>query len=396
MVEEEELQGEEKIKVMIEALKSSQLFVRSTATEQLTVDIIENPNFVLPIVVKEMADPEWWTVRFGITEAIQEAAVRGLEIPEVFVKQVLDYLNDDDVEYRAKLALCLGDIKNPLAVTPLINVMSTDNDELRENAALSLGKLKDASALPVLFTHLSSDASEYVQTACIMSIGEISENKKKEMDIKDIVKMLRNENSSIQTETAIALGKILNPACIVPLIKSMNPSRRDLTAESRQRMLDTLNLFTEQEILAEIQSSSKDDENLYLDLLDEALFQNPYELLKAESDTLKEKLISKYQRQFKRVKNEIDGINAFVADVFSKLAKINDKEEIETIKDTIPRKRNNLEKIEVSKIATYAWVHNSLYLELKDAEKNFQLGISALFELESAVDAKLGKLTHAE
>ena len=385
MVEEEELQGEEKIKVMIEALKSSQLFVRSTATEQLTIDIIENPDFVLPILVKEMADPEWWTVRFGITEAIQEAAIRGLSIPEVFVKQVLEYLNDDDVEYRAKLALCLGDIKNTLAVIPLISVMSTDNEELRENVALSLVKLKDTAALPVLLTHLSSDSSEYVQTACIMSIGEISQGKKDEVDVKDLVKMLRNGNSSIQTESAIALGKILNPACIVPLIKAMNPTRRDLTAESRQQMLDTLNLFNEQEILSEIQSSTKDDENLYLDLLDEALFQNPYELLKAESDTLKEKLISKYQRQFKRVKNEIDGINAFVADVFGKLAKINDKEEIETIKDTIPRKRNNLEKIDVSKIATYAWVHNSLYLELKDAEKNFQLGISALFELESAV-----------
>ena len=86
---EEELKGEEKIRVMIEALKSQQLFVRSTATEQLTNDILENPEFVLPLVIKEIADPEWWTVRFGITEAIGEAAVRGLVMSETYVKALL-------------------------------------------------------------------------------------------------------------------------------------------------------------------------------------------------------------------------------------------------------------------------------------------------------------------
>ena len=132
--------------------------------------------------------------------------------------------------------------------------------------------------------------------------------------------MRRNENVSIQSITATSLGKIKNPACILPLIKAMNPARRDLNAESRQVMLDTLQLFTEEQILNEIKNTAKDDEILYLDLLDEVLFQNPYEKLREEADKNKEKLIPKYQRQFKRVKNEIDSIKSFVADVFKNLA----------------------------------------------------------------------------
>ena len=389
---EEELTGEEKVKVMIEALKSHQLFVRSTATEQLTIDILENPDFVLPIVIKEIADPEWWTVRFGITEAIQEAAVRGLSFSEKYINELLPFLKDPDEEYRAKLALCMGDIKSKIATNSLIDLLKSENDETRENAAIALGKIKDEHAKDILMDLIATDPSEYVRSSSIKSIGEILEGKGSSVDIKDITKMLRNENVSIQSITATSLGKIKNPACILPLIKAMNPARRDLNAESRQVMLDTLQLFTEEQILNEIKNTAKDDENLYLDLLDEVLFQNPYEKLREEADKNKEKLIPKYQRQFKRVKNEIDSINSFVADVFKNLASINSLEEIETIRDTIPRKRNNLEKIEVNKIAKYAWVNNSLYLELKEAEKNFNMGISALFELENAVEVKYEKL----
>lgn len=389
---EEELKGEEKVRVMIESLKSHQIFVRSSATEQLTVDITEDPDFVLPLVLKEIADPEWWTVRFGITEAIQEAAVRGLNISDNYVTELLEFIKDPDEEYRAKIAQCLGDIKNKLAVPGLIELLQEKNDEIRENAAVALGKIKDEQSVSVLFDHIAHDKSEYVKSACIESVGNMLEGKKDSVDIKDITVVLRNENPSIQSITAVALGKIRNPSCIIPLIKAMSPIRHDISAESRQDMLDTLLLFSEEEILTEIKNAANGDENLYLDLLDEVLFQNPFELLQKESDSNKEKLIPKYQRQFKRVKNEIDSINSFVADVFKNLASINNVEELETIKNTIPRKRANLERIDVTKISSYAWVNNSLYLELKEAEKNFKLGISALFELENAVEIKFEKL----
>lgn len=393
---EEELKGEEKIKVMIEALKSQQIFVRSTATEQLTLDLLEDPDFVLPIIIKEIADPEWWAVRFGITEAIQESAVRGLTIPDQYVQELLTYLNDEDVEYRAKIASCLGDIKNKSAISALIGLLSQENDEVRENAAVALGKLKDEQSASVLMEHIKTDASDYVKTACIESLGQIYEDKRNSVDVQPIIVSLQSTVPSIQKVAAISLAKIKNSNCIVPLIKSMNPARHDLAAESRQDMLDTLKLFSEQEILNEIFNTAKEDENLFLDLLDEVIFQNPFELLQKESTKTKERLIPKYQRQFRRVKNEIDGINSFVADVFKNLASINDVEELETIKETIPRKRANLKRVDINAVLKYAWVKNSLYLELKEAEKNYNLGISALQELENAVNARHEKLVSSK
>jgi HEAT repeat protein len=389
---EEELKGEEKIKVMIEALKSHQLFVRSTATEQLTMDVLENPEFVLPLLIKEMPDPEWWAVRFGITEGIQEAAIRGLQVHDKYLTDLLVYLKDDDEEFRAKMASCLGDIKNKLAVPGLIDLLKENNDEIREKSAESLGKIRDPSATDVLLKQLQNETSDYVKIACIEALGLILENKGDFKDIQIIIDHLQHFNPTIQTNTAICLRKIRPTSSIVPLIKAMDPTRRDITPESRQEMLNSLKIFSETEILEEIKKATKDDENLYLDLLDEVLFQNPFELLSAESEQTKIKLIPKYHRLFRRIKNEIDGINGFVADVFKKLATINTLDEIETINETIPRKRSNLEKIEISTVMKYSWVKNTLYLDLKEAEANFKMGISALFELEMAVTGKADKL----
>ena len=108
------LEGKEKIRVMIESLKSSQLFVRVSGTEQLTLEGMANPNLALPIMLKELDNKDWWTVRFGIVEAIQEISLRGTTIKDNYIAELVKYLTDEDEDFRAKVAECLGDLKRIL------------------------------------------------------------------------------------------------------------------------------------------------------------------------------------------------------------------------------------------------------------------------------------------
>ena len=125
------LEGPEKIKVMIESLKSSQLFVRVSGTEQLTLEGIENQELALPIMLEEIKIPDWWTVRFGVIEAIQEISLRGSSIDEKYIEEIQLYLTDEDEDFRAKVADCLGDLKSKTPVPKLILALDDKHEETR-------------------------------------------------------------------------------------------------------------------------------------------------------------------------------------------------------------------------------------------------------------------------
>lgn len=389
--EGEVLEGAEKVRVMIETLKSSQLFVRVAGTEQLTLESIANPELTLPMIMKELKNPDWWTVRFGIIEAIQEIALRGSSavITDNYVTELTQYLKDEDEDFRAKVADCLGDIKSNIATSPLIEALNNEHDETRELSAKALGKIGDEHAVDKLVSKIENDSSTYVITASLTSLGFILNNKKTFSKLQSIIELLKADNESVHRSAATALGKIGDTNGILPIIKLLNPLRKDTTPEGREEILTSLMKFSQDNILKELQANSNDDDNVLLDLIEETIFHYPFETLLSESKAKKENLISKYQRQFRKVKTEIDGINGYVADIFNSLTNITDLEELNTLADSVPRKRKSLERIDLKKIAQFNWVQKELYENLKEAQEWHKLGHGALNELEIAIQTKI-------
>ena len=387
--EGEILEGKEKVKVMIESLKSSQLFVRVSGTEQLTLDGIENPGLALPIMIKELENKDWWTVRFGIVEAIQEISLRGSPVKDNYIAEMVKYLTDEDEDFRAKVADCLGDLNSKFPVPNLISTLEDNHEEAREMAAKALGKLGDESAVEKLVSLVDNDSSDYVVTSAIEALGKILKGKKKFSHISSIIRKMDVTIESVHRSAALAIGNVGDIEGVLPLIKLLNPSRKDTSPEGREDILKALQMFSEEEILKALLQASNDDDNILLDLIQEAIFHYPFELLIKESQLRKEKLISKNKRQFRRVKTEIDGINGFVADMFKSLANINDQEELQTLLETIPRKRKALDRIDLDQIAKYNWVKKELYENLKEAQEWYKLGHGALNELESAINQKI-------
>ena len=257
--------------------------------------------------------------------------------------------------------------------------------------AKALGKLGDEQAINKLIDVINSDSSSSVITASLLAVGEILRDKKEFSKLSSIIEKTKEVNESVHRAAAVAIGNIKDINGILPLIKLLNPSRKETSPEGREEILAALQKFTENEILESLIKESNGDENILLDLIEEALFHFPLELLTKESQSKKENLISKYQRQFRKVKTEIDGINGFVAEMFKSLAKVTDPEDLQTLIDTIPRKRKSLDRIDLEKIAKYNWVKKELYENLKEAQQWHSLGHGALNEFEEAVKLKMNQ-----
>ena len=72
-------------------------------------------------------------------------------------------LSEND-SVKSCAALALGEIGNPKAVKPLIQILSDENPEVRRNAALALGAIGDQKAVKSLTVGLQ-DGDETVRVA---------------------------------------------------------------------------------------------------------------------------------------------------------------------------------------------------------------------------------------
>ncbi|MHA1331644.1 MAG: HEAT repeat domain-containing protein [Candidatus Hodarchaeales archaeon] len=104
--DDQELPPDALCDVMIRALESPQLLLRSSAVHQL-IDLGKNyPEMAIPKILAAL-DPsiDYWTVRFGCVEALGDIAD-----PRV-IKPLIEYLrNDSDPDFRAMVAKQLGEM----------------------------------------------------------------------------------------------------------------------------------------------------------------------------------------------------------------------------------------------------------------------------------------------
>jgi hypothetical protein len=197
----------------------------------------------------------------------------------------------------------------------------------------------------------------------------------------------------ISKAAAASLGRIRKKTGIVPLIKALN--HRNSTTEGRDEVIKSLNNFSTQEIEIAIKGYS-DEINLQIDLIEGLTYHIENKELTLKADDEKKKLVGKYSRIMRRMKSEIDAINAFVSDSFKKLSKISEKEKLDMILDSIPKKMSLLEKIDFEKVQSYTWVKNELYQQIKQAQEWYNLGSGALKELEGAVRKRKEKILNED
>ncbi|MFW9929667.1 MAG: HEAT repeat domain-containing protein [Candidatus Thorarchaeota archaeon] len=388
---EEDLSGKEKVRVMLDALKSPSILVRSTGAQNLTDLAINESEISIPILIEALKEKEWYSVRFGALEALIDVAkLSSIRLNDTQIQNLINFLNDDDDDFIAKVAECLGYHENQNSLPFLVKLLNYNKSEVKEFSALALGRLKNKTVVQDLINHLNDD--RYTTLAVIKALGMILEGDSN-YNVFFLLKYLKDANNTICMATANTLKKIQNKKAICSLIKSLeNPNS---TPESRNEIIDAIKSFPSSDIEKEIEEESKNQHEL-IDLSELLIHFIEYPEIRRKIEEKKKILIGQYSRLLRRTRSEIDGINAFVADTFKELSKINSKSELEIIIETIKSKYEIINKINFDNISHYQWVKNELFQELRQASDWYKLGYGALRELDQAVQKKLAQFSDEE
>ena len=129
------------------------------------------------------------------------------------VKGLISALKKNDVEYRYRSAIALGEIGDPVAIKPLSHLLSDENSGVRWEAAEALGKI-GKPALDVLITALKDEDDDLRWRAAI-ALGDINEPDA----IEPLISTLGDSDSYMRSRAAKAVSRYGKQA-IEPLVRA--------------------------------------------------------------------------------------------------------------------------------------------------------------------------------
>jgi HEAT repeat protein len=151
-----ELESDQTRDILIEALEDEERAVRLQAAESLGKMRDQRVVYALISALKN-GEPD-----------MREKAAKALAgMGAVAVEPLMDILNDEDRNFRQKVAWILGELQDPRAVEPLAAALDDDSIEVRSEAARALGKIKNPKSADALIDVLQ-DKDVHVREASII------------------------------------------------------------------------------------------------------------------------------------------------------------------------------------------------------------------------------------
>jgi hypothetical protein len=164
------------------------------------------------------------------------------------VQTLINDLRDSDWIKQRDAAEKLGNIGDPRAVEPLLELLKADVFVASDEAAHALGKIANPGAVEPLIKELKSyrigqnaatalgeigdrrAINQLIATSNFSALGKIGDPR----TTKILIDALTNKSSSDKREIIIALGDIEDPLAIDPLINILNrgDSQRSIVAEA--------------------------------------------------------------------------------------------------------------------------------------------------------------------
>lgn len=139
----------------------------------------------------------------------------------IAVLPLIPLLKDEDLETRKEAATTLGFIRDARAVGPLIEALKDIEPGMRENAASALGSIGDTQALEQLIETLEDVASD-VRYFAVSALEELGDKRA----VEPLIQIMQNDkNEVIGGAAADALGKINDSRAIGPLFDALKDEK---------------------------------------------------------------------------------------------------------------------------------------------------------------------------
>ena len=341
--------------VMLRALESQQLLIRSSAVNQLVSLGKNHPYIAIPKILEALNPSiDYWTVRFGAVEALGEIA------NELTVAPLLQYLeSDDDPDFRAMVAKQLGEMGDVAkeAGPGLIQALNDkESPETRENASQALGKIQVSSAVEPLIKSLEKESEEYARREMCWSLGELNHID----SIPVLIKFLKDKDKGTRGNSAEALGKIKHGDSVLPLLRAA----KDRDVDVQQKVIWALKQIPSETIIAEIEKAAQGDNLIAIQHYDEYLFNVENADVAKICKEIKDPIIAEYKDDLGKIKTDIESCKVFVSENFGKLANLSTEELSTLLQNDIPPIESRIGSISLYKYRKYKWIENDLYFDL--------------------------------
>ena len=354
--DDQELPDDALLEVMLRALESQQLLIRSSAVHQLIDLGKRNPNLALPRILKAL-DPEidFWTVRFGAVEALGEIA------NEVTVKPLIKYLKEDeDPDFRAMVAKQLGEMRGEAkeAGSALIDSLNdSESTELRENAAHAIGLIDIKEAVNPLINSLKKEKDSYAKREMCWALGELGDSSA----LSALVEQFEDKDKETRSNIAEALGKLENPSAIIPLITAT----KDTEVLVQSSAINALKGFSAQQISTEIEKNAEKNIFSALQMFNDYLFNIESKEIAKKVNEIKEPIISAFKEKIRRLMGELEESKIFVEGKFTKLSNLSKKKLKKLIETELPKVEGKVAGISLYEFRKEKWLEDDLYFEIE-------------------------------
>lgn len=361
--DDQELPDDALCDVMIRALESPQLLIRSSAMNQLVDLGKRTPNMAIPKILKAL-DPaiDFWTVRFGALEALGEIANTNTVDP------LIQYLEKDkDPDFRAMVAKQLGimgEIAKRAGQSLTRAIYDIESSEIRENAARALGQLKVLNAVEPLIATLKIESDEYARREMCWSLGEL----KNTQALPILIEKLKDIDVETRGNAAEALGKIQNKDAVLHLLRASRDGNVDVQAKA----IWALKQIPIENIIDEIERVAEGDRLVSIKFYDEYLFNVKNDAIAQKVKGLKDPIIAEYREELEKIRTILEGCKVFTEEVFQKLKDLS-KDEIKNLLEyQVPSTESKIANVSFYKFKKYKWVQNDLFFDIDQVEKIYK------------------------
>ena len=178
----------------------------------------------IPGLIRALRNPEM-SVQYEAADALGQ-----LRDPAA-VQPLMEVLTDDQYSgIRWKAAEALAQIGTP-AVEPLIAVLSHPEEDVRWKAAIALGEIGDTRAIGPLI-ELLRDEDRFVKGRAAYALGLIGSPA-----VGELIRALREGDGNLRWGAAVALGNIRDAQSVFPLLHALGDRYENVRSEAASALI---------------------------------------------------------------------------------------------------------------------------------------------------------------
>jgi HEAT repeat protein len=152
------------------------------------------------------------------------------------IEPLLNILQSNDSWRLRRTAIeAFAKIKDPVVVDPLITALQDRYASLREAAALALGEIGDPRSIQPLLAALENNKLWTLRWAATQALGALGSVEA----VPPLITLLKDAYSNVREAAARALGNIGSPLAITPLLRATK-DRDSMVRMAADRALETL------------------------------------------------------------------------------------------------------------------------------------------------------------